>query len=113
MIEITVKSRYIPSQKAELVAGQYGTGQKALRLIAADGQYAGEPIATATVNLDAYGIHPADNALLIKCGQEAEGILESLIENGIVRPATAHYSYGIEGKASEAPLTELGLTLYP
>ena len=110
---ITLKTRYLPNEQAKAVPGYYGNGTLALQFTAAEGEYVGEPLTTATVNLEAYGIHPAPGNLIIKTAAENEGLLESLINNGLVGMPTAWYSYGlVEFGAAEVPLTEKGKELF-
>lgn len=44
----------------------------------------GEPLATPTVNLEAYGERPDEGNVFIKTWAGNEGIIDSLIEHGIV-----------------------------
>src|SRR5438876_9771129 len=76
-----------------LVWGVYGNGRRALQLVAAHDQpaaedgdeiYAGEPIATATVNLPEAAL--ADDETCIKDYAENAGMLDALVAAGIVTP---------------------------
>lgn len=61
-----------------------------------------------TVNLDPYnGINPAPGNIIVKHYNENEGILEALIEAGIVEPETVQtYSFGfVLNGATECKLT--------
>lgn len=63
----------------EVVKAKYGNGRTAIRLVDADN---GEPIATATVNIPEIPL--PKNEVIIKDYSENEGILDALINAGIV-----------------------------
>lgn len=71
----------------ELVKGQYYNGRISLSLVAAkdDGDiFAGEPIATATVNITEVDLK--DDEVLIKDYSENRGMLQTLIDADVVSP---------------------------
>jgi hypothetical protein len=68
----------------KLIVSKYASGGfPAIHLVDASD---GEPIATATVNLIAYGIEPAPHHCYLKDYAENEGIVESLARAGAVIP---------------------------
>lgn len=60
----------------------YKNGRVALALVVASGRDKGEPYATATVNIPEVPL--ADNEAIVKDYSENAGMLEALIEAGIV-----------------------------
>lgn len=54
----------------------------------------GEPMGTATINLFDYNIHPGPNQVLIKNTAENEGMVDALVEAGIVKRTGLEYFYG-------------------
>lgn len=72
----------------ELVKQQYHNGKTALELVAAEDDeendvFKGEPIATATINIPVILEH---DEVLIKNYSENEGMLEALVDAGVVKP---------------------------
>lgn len=98
-----VKTKYL-DEKAHVVFGRYGNGDPAIELISE----IGEPLTTATVNLEEYGIHPEPGNIIIKTAAENSGVLEALQSAGYVGEAVRSYSYGyVKDGAVECPLTAL------
>ena len=69
--------------ECSVTLAKYGNDRKALMLDASSGEYEGEPVAVATVNLPDDPINN-DDEVFIKNWSENEGILEALQEAGIV-----------------------------
>ncbi len=65
-------------QPCQLSFARYGNGRIALRLFTQEG-----PMATATVNVPCHPLGP--NEVLIKDFAENRGVLEALVEAGVVR----------------------------
>jgi hypothetical protein len=80
-MEIIYTSRYVRDERATVLKGHYGNGEIALVLRS---NVDGERLATATVNLEAYGTHPSEGNVFIKDYAENEGTLACLIEQGVV-----------------------------
>jgi hypothetical protein len=74
----------------ELVRSEYrNNGRTALELVAAaddcyEGIYKGEPIATCTINIPEADLEP--NEVIIKDYSENAGMLDALVESGVVEP---------------------------
>lgn len=77
---ITYVSKYSPPTEAEIYRGRYGDGSIALQVV----DMCGEVLSVATVNLEAYGEHPAQGNVFIKDWSENEGTLQCLVEEGVV-----------------------------
>jgi hypothetical protein len=63
----------------------------------------GEALATATVNMAAYGIHPEEGNVLIKDYAEGEGMVDALIAAGVIGKPVREHSGGF-AIAQECPL---------
>lgn len=79
-MDITVNTKYLPNEKATVHKKEYANGYPALVLT---DEY-GSPLMTASVNLVAYDEYPAEGHVFIKDWSENEGILHSLIEQGVI-----------------------------
>ena len=67
--------------ECELQFGKYSNGATALQLIDAED---GQPIATASVNLVGQSEHLDPDEVFIKDWSENEGMLDALIESGVI-----------------------------
>lgn len=81
MATIVFNSKYVHDDKAVVFKGHYGNGDPALVLRSSFG----EPLCTPTVNLEAYGEHPAEgNVFLYGDYAEHEGVWQGLHKAGVV-----------------------------
>lgn len=103
-VEATIRLAYMDEdEEVTIQFGQYSNGEPAIQIFSeTEG-----PIATATVNLESYGIHPAPGHVLIKEYSENEGMVDALITAGIITERGQSYSFGfIQDGAFECPLAE-------
>lgn len=92
------RGRYV-NDTGVVKLGHYSDGSFALRLVSS----LGEPLTTATVNLQDYGEKPAEGHVFIKLHGEHEGLCENLQEHGIVGPPIRAVRFGFS-MASECEL---------
>lgn len=78
-MQIHVKTKYL-DERAHLSVRKYVDGSPAWQLYSMQG----EPLMTPTVCLVEYGHTPAEGHVIIKDYSENEGILDCLIEQGII-----------------------------
>lgn len=94
-MEINVKTQWI-NETAHMRQAQYRDGSIALQLF---DEY-GSPLMTPTVNLEAYGEHPAEGNVFIKDWSENQGILQSLIDEKVIsepiRQVPAGFTFAYE-----------------
>ena len=82
--EITIDTAYCPAESAYVELGLYANGSTALRIWS----FEGEPLLTATVAID---LVPDDGNVFIKDYSENEGVLNCLIDQGVVsKPLREH-----------------------
>lgn len=79
-MQITINTKYAGEETVTIRQAQYGDGSIALQLLDETGQ----PVVVPTVNLEAYNEHPMPGHVFIKNWSENEGVLESLIEAGVI-----------------------------
>ena len=73
-------AKYI-DEECSIVIGMYGNGRKAIKIVS---DVDGQPMMTATSNLPEFDIDLEDDDVIIKTYSENEGILQDLIDNGII-----------------------------
>lgn len=113
MRTLILNTKYLHHAEAKAVPGKYESGQLALRFKATAGMYPGEPLITATINGEPYKITVKPRHILLKTVNENEGIVETLIQNGVIETPIRWYNFG--GKPNgivEAPLTYEGFSLF-
>lgn len=81
-MDIIMNTKYCPGFEATVYQGTYADGSIALQL--KDTYYDAEILGTPTVNLDQYGEKPAEGNVFIKSYSENEGMLECLVDQGVI-----------------------------
>lgn len=79
-------TKYVQCKEARLVFGAYIDGSTAIQIVGDCGEGFEEPISTATVCLEEYGMTPEPGRVFIKDWSENEGTLLALQKAGIVGP---------------------------
>lgn len=97
MTTIRFHTKYSHEDQATLRKAYYGDDTTALLV------EAGEPVATCTVSLVAYGEKPADGNVFIKDYGENEGVLQALQDEGVIGPPIREVPCGY-AVAYECPL---------
>lgn len=98
-----LKTQYL-NDKGYLRLGKYPNGDTALQFFSRTG----EPLATCTVNLEAYGHRPQPGNIIVKDYAENKGMLRALQEEGVVGLPIRVFSFGhIPNGAYECPLALL------
>lgn len=106
---IHVKTRYLDDD-AHVQFGHYANGDIAIQLISD----IGEPLSTATVNLEEYGIRPQKGNIIIKDNNENAGMVETFKHNGIITDVIRSFSYGyVVAGAYECVLSDEWKTKIP
>lgn len=96
--------------KCTIVVGVYLDNSKAIRLLdARDGM----PIASATVSLAQYQIKPTDGNIFVKDYSENTGMINALIDGGVINPECIRTHKLEYVDVGEYALTEEGLALFP
>lgn len=96
-----LRTKFMSESHAVLRKGTYPNGQLALQVTS---QY-GEPLCTATVNLEAYGEMPREGMVFIKDANENEGLVECLHEADIIGQPERWIDAGyVKAYAAECPL---------
>lgn len=81
--------------------GEYGNGETAIDIIDLDEG----PFATATVNLEVYGLAPETGNVFIRDYSETVGIWKFLVDIGVIGDPIREVSFGPHNaKAQECPL---------
>lgn len=89
-----------------LVFAQYSNGQTAIKLV----EPSGETLALATVNLEGLSAPPpGPDQVWIKDWSENEGMLEALIQAGVVKPTGTSFNPNWDAWAFLADLTPAAL----
>lgn len=90
-MQIAFHTKYCQEPKALVRRGSYQNGQIALVVFAFDG----EALATATVNLEAYGESPSPgNVIVYGDYSEHVGVQKALQDAGVVGPPIRKIDYG-------------------
>ena len=85
----------------EVELGHYGNGTLSVQLT---DEMEG-PLVTASVNLQQYGIEPAPGCIYVPCHSEHQGMIEALVECGLVEKTGTTTQYGpFDAYAQEARL---------
>jgi hypothetical protein len=80
-MEITLNTRYFHDETGTVYKGKYHNGEIALQV--KDPQ-TGEALLTVTSCLEEYNEHPAEGNVFVKTYSENEGVLECLVDQGVV-----------------------------
>lgn len=96
---IRVKTVYLDDE-AYVEFGKYGNGDTAIVLRTEHG----EPLTTATVNLEEYGVRPAEGTVLIRNSGENAGLVASLLWGGLLESVGREVEYGFDSNAFECVL---------
>jgi hypothetical protein len=81
-MDIILNTKYCPGDEVTVYQGTYADGSIALQL--KDTFYDDEIYATPTINPDHYGEKPAEGNVFIKSYSESEGMMESLVDQGVI-----------------------------
>lgn len=81
MIQFVMNTKYSKNELATIQKARYGDGSTALIINSLED---GSCICTATVSLEADGALPAEGNVFIKSYSENEGVLECLVQQGII-----------------------------
>lgn len=106
MDSITFNDKIIPPFYIHVDSGvvtfeKYGNGETAIDIVDLDEGL----FATATVNLEAYGLAPEPGNVFIKDYSENRGIWEFLVEIGVIGNPIREVPFGpYDAKAQECPL---------
>lgn len=89
MLDHIVKFR---ERQCSVLKREYSSGRIALRLV---DPVNGEPIATGTVNIPSIDIHEGEgDHTLIKNYYENQGMVQALVDGGIIEPPIRDVEYG-------------------
>lgn len=106
MDSITFNNKTIPPfdlhvDSGVVTFGEYGNGETAIDIIDLDEG----PFATATVNLEVYGLAPETGNVFIKDYSETARIWEFLVDIGVIGKPIREVPFGpYDAKAQECPL---------
>lgn len=106
MENITFNDKTIPPfwlhvESGVVTFGEYGNGETAIDIVDLDEG----PFATATVNLEVYGLAPEPGNVFIKDYSETAGIWEFLVDLGVIGKPIREVFFGpYDAKAQECPL---------
>lgn len=87
---ITFEPFGITVEQGAVIFKQYGNGDIAIQVVDdKEGLYT-----TATVNLEAYGIHPEPGHVIIADYSENQGVWKALAEIGVISEPVREFSFG-------------------
>lgn len=78
---LDIDARYVHAKNAQLWLSKYATDDVTALFVTSE---QGEPLATVTVNLSAYGQFPGEGNVFVKNWSENEGILDVLVREGVL-----------------------------
>lgn len=106
-MQIAFNTKYCREPNARVIAGRYSNGQIALQVFSD----IGEPLSTATVNLEQYGETPsAGNVFIYGDYSEHVGVYKALLDAGVIGESVRTVQLAYDATALECPLLmEVGL----